>query len=218
MSSRSTRLLAALALTLLTPALAAAQPADCSAEISPSPGWVGAVVTFSGEGLEPNVHYDIRIGGGPIIDLLAEADGTFEYQYTIPALWDSGVSSIGMTEWFVYTYSGCKPMDLTAQPYEVLASQPTTTATAATTTTTAAATTTTTTTATAATAATTTATTVVTTTAADEGTTTTVVTATTIADSGSDGGGTSPIVIALLAAVVGALVFVGMAILRTRRS
>jgi hypothetical protein len=215
MSSRSTRLLAAAAIAVLTLLPAAAEAADCSADISPSPGWVGAVVTFTGQGLEPNVGYDIRIGGGPIINLAASPTGTFSYQYTIPVLWDSGVSSVGETEWYVFVNSGCKPMGDVAEPYTVLANQPTTTTAAPTTT---AAATTTTTTATAATAATTTTTVAATTTTeADDGTTTSAVTATTTTETGSGGGGTSPLVIALLAAVVGALVFVGMAILRTRR-
>jgi hypothetical protein len=200
-------------MTLIPAAVAGG--ASCSAEISPDPGWVGAVVTFSGSGLEPNVHYQVRIGGGAIIDLFANPDGTFSYQYTIPAIWDSGQDSVGVTEWYIFTFGGCKPMGETAQPYTVLASQPTST-TAATTTTAAA---TTTVAATTTTAGVTTTSTVAgaTTTAAADSTTTSVAGTTTTAAASDDGGGTSPIVIALLALVVAALVFVGLAIMRTRR-
>ena len=213
MNSRSTRLLAAVAVTGLTLMPAVAEAADCSAEVSPSPGWVGAVITFTGVGLEPNVGYDIRIGGGPIINLAASPTGTFSYQYTIPTLWDSGVSSVGETEWYVFVNSGCKPMGEVAEPYTVLATQPTTT-TAAVTTTSA---TTTTTAATTTTVADTTTTAAATTTVAAADTTTTAPATTTTVTPTSDSGGMSPILIVLLAAIAGALVFVGISIQRSRR-
>ncbi|HLE38733.1 MAG TPA: hypothetical protein VJA44_03650, partial [Acidimicrobiia bacterium] len=144
MSSRTVRLFVvavAIALTLLPVAAGAGQ---CSASVSPSPGWIGAVITFTGSGLEPGVEYQINIGGGPIINLLASPTGTFSYQYTIPAEWYPGQTSVGVTDWYVGVKSGCKPMDEAAQPYTVLASQPTTTTTTTTATTVATTTTTTT--------------------------------------------------------------------------
>ena len=55
------------------------------------------MITFTGTGLEPNVGYDIRIGGGPI-NLAASATGTFSYEYTIPSCGTPGESSVGTTE------------------------------------------------------------------------------------------------------------------------
>ncbi|MEK7252289.1 MAG: hypothetical protein AAB198_03425, partial [Actinomycetota bacterium] len=127
MIAHTVRLLAVVVIAAFTVMPSTAGAGQCSASVNPDPGWVGAVITFTGTGLEPNVGYDIRIGGGPIINLAASATGTFSYEYTIPLLWDSGESSVGTTEWYVSVQSGCKPMGETAQPYTVLESQPTTT-------------------------------------------------------------------------------------------
>lgn len=209
----------------------------CSASVSPSPGWLGATITFSGAGLKPGAGYWISFHGqviksGTVASSPTLLAGRFSYSYTIP---NQQVYE-GNTSYLVTTNDGCQPMT-SAAPYTVLYSAPvTTTTTAAVTTTTAVTTTapvnTTAPVTTSAPVATTAAVTTVATTTATTGAADSEVLATTSlppssttgaqVDSTSattiavalpatpSGGGTSPILLVLLAALVGSLVFVGI--------
>lgn len=202
MTTRIPRLVAAslLVAVVLSPGIASA--GDCNANISPSPGWRGAIVTISGSGFPPGAGYYVNFGGNQIHNGTTDTSGGFSFQYQIP-----NDFPVGTTQYFVADNDATCEVN---PSYTVNAGPPVTTTTPTTTTTTAPTTTQ----ATTTTAATTTTTAATTTTSPVDDTTTT-----TEADDDDDGGGgISPIVWVLIALVVVLAVALAFALGRIRRT
>jgi MYXO-CTERM domain-containing protein len=206
MSTRIARLCAASILVgvILTPSVAGA--GGCQLFFNPNPGWRGAIVTVSGQGLTANDTYYVNVDGNQIGSGPTDDNGAFLFQWSIPGNHPTGSLNTFMQD---------NPASCSFNgSYTVNPSPPTTTTSSTTTTTTTLAPTTTEAPTTTLAATTTEAptTTLATTTSLTEDTTTT-----TEADSGG-GGGVDTIVIVLIALVVLLGLGLAFALGRRRRS